>query len=67
MAAKREPGAWGCNWATLSLEDINTEIWSSRLGLGARLFKIITVGKSNALNAASYIYHDGMDVSGRIF
>jgi hypothetical protein len=29
---KREPGAWGYNWATLSLADINTETWSSWLG-----------------------------------
>jgi hypothetical protein len=31
-ATKREPGAWGYNWATLSLGNINTETWSSRLG-----------------------------------
>jgi hypothetical protein len=31
---KREPGAWGYNWATLSLGDINTETRSSRLGVG---------------------------------
>jgi hypothetical protein len=29
-----EPGAWGYNWATLSLGDINTGTWSSRLGVG---------------------------------
>jgi hypothetical protein len=29
---KREPGAWGYNRATLSLGDINTGTWSSRLG-----------------------------------
>jgi hypothetical protein len=27
-----DPGAWGHNWATLSLGDINTETWSSMLG-----------------------------------
>jgi hypothetical protein len=29
-----EPGAWGYNWATLSLGNINTGTWSSRLGGG---------------------------------
>jgi hypothetical protein len=28
-----EPGAWGYNWATLPLGDINTETCSSRLGV----------------------------------
>jgi hypothetical protein len=28
------PGAWGYNWATLPMEDINTEAWSSRVGVG---------------------------------
>jgi hypothetical protein len=28
------PGAWVYNWATLSLGDINTESWFSRLGVG---------------------------------
>jgi hypothetical protein len=27
-------GSWGYNWATQSPGDINTEIWSSRLGVG---------------------------------
>jgi SRSO17 transposase len=45
---KREAGAWGYNWATLSLEDLNTETWSSRLGVGRKaddpnLVKIIIV------------------------
>jgi hypothetical protein len=31
---EREPDAWGYNWATLLLEDLNTEIWSSRLEVG---------------------------------
>jgi hypothetical protein len=31
---KRESGAWGYNWAALSLGDINTETWYSRLGVG---------------------------------
>jgi hypothetical protein len=31
-ATKREPRAWGYNWATLFLGDINTGIWNSRLG-----------------------------------
>jgi hypothetical protein len=26
--------AWGYNWATLPLGDINTEAWSSRMGVG---------------------------------
>jgi hypothetical protein len=29
------PSAWGYCWATLSLEVINTETWSSRLGVGS--------------------------------
>jgi hypothetical protein len=29
-----EPDVWGYNWATLSLGDINTGTWSSRLGVG---------------------------------
>jgi hypothetical protein len=29
---KREPSAWGYNWATLFLGNINTRIWSVRLG-----------------------------------
>jgi hypothetical protein len=33
VATKREPGAWGYNWATLSLGDINTANWSSRFGV----------------------------------
>jgi hypothetical protein len=27
------PGAWGYNWATLRPGDVNTEAWSSRLGV----------------------------------
>jgi hypothetical protein len=33
-ATIREPGAWRYKWATLSLGDINTKTWSSRLGVG---------------------------------
>jgi hypothetical protein len=36
-ATEMEPGAWGYNWVTLSLGNINTETWSSRLGVGSRL------------------------------
>jgi hypothetical protein len=32
-----EPGAWGYNWATLSLGDINTGAWSSRFGVGRKV------------------------------
>jgi hypothetical protein len=31
-----EPGAWGYNWAILSLGDINTETWFFRLGVGSK-------------------------------
>jgi hypothetical protein len=31
------PSAWGYNWATLSPEDINTEVWSSKLGVEHRV------------------------------
>jgi hypothetical protein len=30
------PSAWGYNWATLLLGDINTEAWSSKVGVGRR-------------------------------
>jgi hypothetical protein len=36
---EREPGAQGYNWATLSLEDIQKEIWFSRLGIGRILLQ----------------------------
>jgi hypothetical protein len=53
MATKKEPGGWGYNWATLSLEDINTEAWSSRLGVGQKaddlVVKKITVAKSKGV------------------
>jgi hypothetical protein len=29
---EKEPSAWGYNWATLFLRDINTGTWPSRLG-----------------------------------
>jgi hypothetical protein len=32
VATKREPSAWGYNWATLLLGDLNTGTWPSRLG-----------------------------------
>jgi hypothetical protein len=31
-----EPSVWGYNWDTLSLGDINTETWPSRLGDGRK-------------------------------
>jgi hypothetical protein len=34
MRLKWVPGAWGYNWATLPLGDINTEAWTSRVGVG---------------------------------
>jgi hypothetical protein len=59
-----EPSAWGYNWATLSLADLNTEAWSSRLGVGRKaddlaLQKII-VAKSKEVKT-------GWKKSGRIF
>jgi hypothetical protein len=36
-----EPGAWGYNWATLSLRDINTETWPSRLGVGRNVKELL--------------------------
>jgi hypothetical protein len=56
-ATGKEPGAWGYNWTTLSLEDIKTETWSSRLGLTTLFGKEITVTKSK----------EPADESGRIF
>jgi hypothetical protein len=35
-ATKRERRVWGYNWAALSLEDINTETWYSRFGVGRK-------------------------------
>jgi hypothetical protein len=32
-ATKRELDAWGYNWANLSLGDMNTGTWSTRLGV----------------------------------
>jgi hypothetical protein len=53
-ATEREPGAWGCNWATLFLGDINTWAWPSMLGIGRKaddlnLSKIVVV-KSKKVN-----------------
>jgi hypothetical protein len=36
-----ESSAWGYNWAALSLEDINTETLSSRLGVGEKLMTLL--------------------------
>jgi hypothetical protein len=33
-AKEREPSAWGYNWATLSLGEMNTGTWPSKLGVG---------------------------------
>jgi hypothetical protein len=33
---ERGPSAWGYNWVTLPLEDINRATWSFRLGVGCR-------------------------------
>jgi hypothetical protein len=57
---KRRPGAWGYNWATLSLWDINTGTWSSRLGVGRRaddlaLYKKRIVAKSREIKTGSYL------------
>jgi hypothetical protein len=50
MTTKSEPGAWKYNWNTLSQGAINTETWSSRLGVDASLTtllsKKITLAKS---------------------
>jgi hypothetical protein len=35
-ATKRELRHWGCNRANVSLWDINTEMWSSRFGVGGK-------------------------------
>jgi hypothetical protein len=34
---EKERGAWGYDWATLSLGDIYTETWCSRLGVGRKV------------------------------
>jgi hypothetical protein len=44
-------GAWGYNWATLPLGDINTEVWSSRVGVG-RGTKNPTLYKENCWEAS---------------
>jgi hypothetical protein len=67
---KREPGAWGYNWATLFLGDINTETSPPGLGLDARLMtllcKKITVVKSKEVKSDGLI-HNRIGKSGRIF
>jgi hypothetical protein len=37
MTTEKKSGAWGYNWATLSLADINTGTWSSRLAVGRKV------------------------------
>jgi hypothetical protein len=63
---KRELSAWGYNWATLLLGDINTQTWYSRLD--ARLMtlhcKKITVAKSKEVRTG---WSNLIDKSGRIF
>jgi hypothetical protein len=46
-ATKMEPSAWGYNWATLSLGDMNAVTWSSRLDarLTTLLYKTIIIEK----------------------
>jgi hypothetical protein len=43
---RRKSGAWGYNWATLLLEEMNTKTWSPGKGLMNLLCKRITVAKS---------------------
>lgn len=33
----RDPGSWAYNWATLSLGDVNTRAWLSRLVVGSEI------------------------------
>jgi hypothetical protein len=51
---ERGTQCWGYNWVTLSLWGINTEAWSSRLGVGTRpmtlLYKKITAAKSKGVS-----------------
>jgi hypothetical protein len=45
------PSARGYNWVTLSLADINTEDWSSKLGVGTRFITLsIKIRLSRSLN-----------------
>jgi hypothetical protein len=51
--------AWGYNWATLSPEDINTEVWSSREVLAASIIRAIILivhngGSKHSLLHESY-------------
>jgi hypothetical protein len=50
---KKELDARGYNWATLSIGEMNSVIWPSRMGVGGRLTTIhcrkITVAKSKEL------------------
>jgi hypothetical protein len=52
---KREPDAWGYNWATLSLGDINTETCPSRLGVGCK-----ACSKKNAVEKIKGVKPDGL-------
>jgi hypothetical protein len=47
---KRKPGTWGYEWATMSLGEINIEIWPSRLGVGYKADDL-TVKKNNVLKS----------------
>jgi hypothetical protein len=40
-SSRRWPSTWGYTWATISLGDINTETWSSRLVLDARMTTLL--------------------------
>jgi hypothetical protein len=51
---KMKPGAWGYNWATLFLRDINTETWSSRLGV-ERKADNLTLQKENIVTKSKEV------------
>lgn len=40
-ATQREPDAWGYNWTTMSLRDINIGTWFSKLGTGHKADDLI--------------------------
>jgi hypothetical protein len=51
MATKREPGAYGCNWATPSLGNVNTETWSPRLGGRTQGCRTTLLSKKNVIKS----------------
>jgi hypothetical protein len=74
MATKREPYVWEYNWASLSLGDVNTGTWSSRLGVGYKADDLALSKKycyeiqrtENRINVAGH-FKEGYGSRGAVF